>query len=62
TDLSIDVLRVLIIGIVQVSQSVDKKTYMEFVIFPPTLKNYKLTILLWLLSTLKILSPIYMIV
>ncbi|ORZ06208.1 hypothetical protein BCR42DRAFT_427323 [Absidia repens] len=53
TDLAIDVFRVLIIGIVQVSQSVDKKeAYMLFVIFPSKLKNSKSTILLCLSSTL----------
>ncbi|ORZ07348.1 hypothetical protein BCR42DRAFT_426095 [Absidia repens] len=53
TDLSIDVLRVLIIGTAQVSQSVEKKgAYTLFVIFPSILKNYTSTILLCLSSTL----------
>ncbi|ORZ07194.1 hypothetical protein BCR42DRAFT_426497 [Absidia repens] len=53
TDLSIDVLKVLIIGTAQVSQSAEKKeAYMLFVIFPSKLKNYKSTILLCLSSTL----------
>ncbi|ORZ07434.1 hypothetical protein BCR42DRAFT_426250, partial [Absidia repens] len=53
TDLSVDVLRVLILGIVQVSQSAEKKeAYMLFNIFPTKLKNCKSTILMCLSSTL----------